>query len=141
MGRKSLTKLIMEKTIFQKIIDREIPATIVYEDEQTIAFLNIEPVTKGHILLITKEPYVWMTDVPEELVGYIYQKAKEIMLAMKKGLQCHIVQVAVMGEQVPHFHIHLIPREKGDTLAELYPRFSYKEGEKQLYADKIKSAL
>ncbi len=130
-----------DKTIFQKIIDREIPATIVYEDESNIAFINIQPVTKGHILLITKEPYVWMTDVPDELLGETYKKAKHLMLALKKGLGADVVQVAVMGEQVPHFHIHLIPRQRGDTLAELYPRFTYTEGEAQTYADKIKSAL
>ena len=130
-----------DKTIFQKIVDREIPATIVYEDTDTVAFLNIEPVTKGHLLLITKEPYQWMTDVPDELLGETYKKAKMLMLALKKGLGADIVQVAVMGEQVPHFHIHLIPRAKGDTLGELHPRFTYADGEMTEYGEKIKSVL
>ena len=57
------------ETIFTKIVKREVPAKVVFEDDMSLAFLDINPVSKGHLLLITKEPYPWMTDVPEQVVG------------------------------------------------------------------------
>lgn len=132
---------MQEKTIFQKIIDRDIPATIVYEDELSIAFLDISPVSKGHVLLITKEPYRWMTDVPSNSIGAMFERAQKIMRAQITGLGVDFVQVGVVGKDVPHFHIHLIPRLLDDTHENLAARYTYEPGEAQAYADKIKSAL
>jgi histidine triad (HIT) family protein len=129
-----------EKTTFQKIIDREIPADIVYEDEHFFAFLDITPITKGHALLITKEPYEWIQDVPDETLGEIFVCSKKIIHAMKKTLGCDFVQVVVEGVGVPHFHIHLIPSKKDTKNAE-WNHTSYEEGEQAAYADKIKSLL
>ena len=68
------------KTIFEKIIDREIPADIIYEDDNSLAFLDINPVTKGHTLLISKDPYPWMTDVPDELVSIKLSPKQNVVL-------------------------------------------------------------
>ncbi len=130
-----------DKTIFQKIIERDIPATIIFEDDQSLAFLDIRPITKGHVLLITKEPYRWMTDVPFEELGTIFQKAQQIMRAQLQGLECDLVQVDIVGEEVPHFHIKLIPRMKNDTFESLASGEAYADGEAQMYAEKIKSVL
>jgi histidine triad (HIT) family protein len=131
-----------EKNIFQKIVDREIPADIVYEDEQFLAFLDINPVAKGHTLLVPKEPYTWIHETPDPIVGSIFIKAKEIILAMKKGIPCDFVQVGVVGNEVPHFHIHLIPRMLTEEVVQTNrPHTPYKEGEKSQYAEKIKSEL
>lgn len=130
-----------QETIFQKIVRGEIPSTSIYEDDNFFAFLDINPVSKGHVLLITKEPYRWMVDVPDNLISEIFLKAKRIMQAQKSGLGCDFVQVGVVGKDVPHFHIHLIPRTLDDTHNELHSRYKYEDGEAQTYADKIKSAL
>lgn len=135
-----------EKTIFEKIIDREIPADIVYEDDISLAFLDIHPVTKGHTLLISKHPYQWMTDVPDKLLGELFVRAKKIMNTMKSNIGCDYVQVSVVGKDVPHFHIHLIPqtlqRDGNTTLPEMRHHEPYKDDlEKQEYIKKIKTTL
>lgn len=129
-----------EKTIFQKIIDREIPADIVYEDEHFLAFLDIKPVTKGHTLLVPKEPFMWMQDVPDALLGETFVCAKKIMSAMKESLECDFVSVLVEGIEVPHFHVHLIPGDM-ETKNAVWNHTSYEEGEQATYAKKIKSLL
>ena len=130
-----------QETIFQKIVQGEIPSTSIYEDDRFFAFLDINPVSKGHVLLITKAPYRWLADVPDESISQIFVEAKNIMLAQIKSLGCDFVQVGVVGKDVPHFHIHLIPRTLDDTHNELHARYKYVEGQAQIYADKIKSAL
>ena len=127
-------------TIFGKIIRVEIPATKVYEDEKCLAFMDINPVSKGHILLIPKDHYEWMQDVPNELLAYLFIKTKELMIGMKKGLSCDYIQVSVVGKDVPHFHIHLMPRYLDDKLSG-WPTFSYETGEMETWAEKIKNNL
>jgi histidine triad (HIT) family protein len=130
-----------DDTIFTKIIKREIPADIVYEDEKSIAFLDIYPVSKGHTLLVSKDPHPWMTDLPDELVGLMFIKAKRLMLVIKNAVGCDYVQVSIVGKDVPHFHIHLIPRYFNDNLP-MFPTTSYiSDIEKSEYASKIKNAL
>lgn len=133
----------MNDTIFGKIIRGEIPATKVYEDDKFLAFLDIDPVTKGHTLLIPKEKYTWIHDVPNDLLAYSFVKAKEIILAMKKGIPCDYVQVGVVGKDVPHFHIHLIPRSFSEEVLQTsrpHTRYSNQE-EATLFAEKIKSGF
>lgn len=129
-----------EKNIFQKIIDREIPAAIVYEDETSLAFLDIAPRVYGHTLLIPKAQYPWMQEAPDETIATIFVLAKKLMIAIKAGLKCDYVEQRVVGNEVPHFHIHLIPRHYGDENNR--ERKSYISIEQmQEYAKKIKSAL
>lgn len=130
-------------TIFGKIIRGEIPATKVYEDEQFLAFLDINPVTKGHTLLIPKQQYTWIHEVPDELIALIFVKAKELINALRKGLPCDYVQVGVVGNEVPHFHIHLIPRQHTDNPAiTSRPHVPYENSEEvHTVAEKIRSAI
>ncbi|MCC7436646.1 HIT family protein [Candidatus Nomurabacteria bacterium] len=130
-------------TVFGKIIRGEIPATKVYEDEKFLAFLDIDPVTKGHTLLIPKEKYTWIHDVPDDLLAESFIKAKEIILAMEKGIPCDYVQVGVVGKDVPHFHIHLIPRNLSEEVMQTSrPHTPYQDKEESLsFAEKIKSGF
>jgi histidine triad (HIT) family protein len=131
-----------EKTVFEKIIDREIPADIVYEDERCIAFFTIEPVSKGHTLVIPKKPYQWMYEVPDDELSYVINMSKRIMKAMVTGIPCDLVQVNVIGDAVPHFHIHLIPRMSNDSFANLKHEISYIDDEEKFsYLGKIRSVL
>ena len=126
--------------IFCKIITKEIPASIIYEDENFFVFLDINPVRKGHLLLIPRSHYPWMQDVPDELLAKIFIVAKKIMIAMKKSLSADYVQVSVEGKDIPHFHIHLIPRDLDDGLHG-WATSTYQENEAPNIADKIKNAL
>lgn len=97
----------MEKTLFQKIIDREIPAEIIYEDDKYIAILDIFPKSPGHALLITKEPFRWTYDVP--YFGDYFEKAKEIGLHIKDKLGAAYISFQSWGVDIPHAHIHIVP--------------------------------
>lgn len=134
------------KTIFEKIIDREIPADIVYEDDISMVFLDINPVSKGHMLVISKTPYPWITDVPENEIGELFIRAQKIAKSMKTALNCDFIQVGVVGTDVPHFHIHLIPRMIKSDKSHVPPEMRIHEPyiddkEKQSYIDLIKNAL
>jgi len=133
----------MNDTIFGKIIRKEIPATIVYEDEQFLAFLDINPVAKGHTLLIPKTQYTWIHDAPDEVIAAIFIKAKELINAMRTGLPCDYVQVGVVGNEVPHFHIHLIPRRLDEVVVQTNrPHVAYENTQEiNSIAEKIISAL
>lgn len=130
----------MDDCLFCKIVSKKVPAAIVYEDDRILAFLDINPVHKGHLLIIPQNHHHWMTDVPDELLDYCFRKTKEFMIAMRKGLGADYVQVSVVGKDIPHFHIHLIPRTYGDTLFS-WPTMRYTPGEETTFTDKIKNAL
>jgi histidine triad (HIT) family protein len=133
----------MNDTIFGKIIRGEIPATKVYEDERFLAFLDINPVTKGHTLLIPKEHYTWIHEAPDDLVAAIFVKAKQLINAMRVGIPCDYVQVGIVGNEVPHFHIHLIPRYlESDAPLSRRPIVPYQNSEEiDIFAQKIKAGL
>jgi histidine triad (HIT) family protein len=129
-----------ENCIFCKIIKKEIPCDIIYENESFFVFLDNQPVSKGHILIIPKEHIVWMQEASDEIIKDIFILTKKVMLAIKKGLSCDYVQEGVYGEEVPHFHIHLIPRYFNDNLP-TFPRKQYEEGEPSEIIKKITKKL
>lgn len=130
----------MNNCIFCKIIKKEIPSTNIYEDDNFLAFLDIQPVTDGHSLIIPKKHTEWMQDVDDETIAEAFKLTKKLMLATKKGIGCDYVQVSVVGKDVPHFHIHLIPRYFNDGLPQ-YATKKYKDAEPKEIAQKITSML
>lgn len=131
----------MSDCIFCKIIAGEIPAEKVYEDDKVLAFLDINPVTPGHTLIIPKEHHQMMVDTPDELLCYCFAKAKELMIKIKESMGADFVTVSVVGLDVPHFHIHLVPRKFSDNLANFWPTTKYADDEIQKIADKIKKTI
>ena len=131
----------MENCIFCKIVAGEIPAEKIYEDDKVLVFLDINPVTYGHALLIPKEHHPMMTDLSDELLAYCFTKSKELMIKIKQALNADFVVLSVVGIDVPHFHIHLLPRKHNDGLANFWPTIKYAEGEMQKTAEKIKNNL
>lgn len=99
----------MDKCIFCKIAQGEIPSTKVYEDDKFFAFLDINPESEGHTLLIPKDHYVWMQDAPDEIISEIFVVAKQLMKKLIEEKKCEFVRIKVIGKDVPHFHIHLVP--------------------------------
>ena len=131
----------MSKTIFEKIIDRQIPAEIFFDTSNVLAFLDINPVSFGHTLLISKEPHQWIQDVPADELGQIFSYVPRIINALMIETSSDYVQVAVMGLDVPHFHIHLIPRNFGDNHNELYPNDSLKDIDVKELANALRKSL
>lgn len=127
--------------LFCKIGSKVIPSSVVYEDEQFLGFLDIQPVSKGHTLLIPKEHYVWMHETPDEVLAKIFITAKKLMNGMRVALSCDYVQISVVGKDVPHLHVHLIPRKFNDGLPQ-FPTIKYEsDGEQDEMIEKIKNSL
>ena len=130
----------MENCIFCKIVKKEIPCAQVFENGNFLAFLDIQPVADGHLLIIPKRHIVWMQDAPDDTIADIFRLAKKLMLAVKNGIGCDYVQLSIVGKDVPHFHIHLIPRYFNDG----FPQFTtkkYQDEESKKVAQKIVAAI
>lgn len=130
----------MGNCIFCKIIKKEISCTKVYEDKNFLSFVDIQPLSIGHILVIPKKHIAWMQESDDETVADIFKLSKKLMLAIKDALGCDYVQLSVIGKDVQHFHIHLIPRNLEENLRQFSIK-KYKEGEKEEIAKKIIRAL
>lgn len=96
-------------TIFSRIVAGEIPSYKVAEDEKNYAFLDINPVAPGHVLVIPKKEVDYIFNLDDEDYLSLQSFAKSVAVAMKKAMPCQRIGVAVMGMEVPHVHIHLIP--------------------------------
>lgn len=131
----------MNDCIFCKIIKGTVPAEKIYEDDEVLAFLDIKPVNLGHTLLIPKKHYEKMESAPDDIVSTVFTNAKKLMKAIKKSMSADFVVLSIVGIDVPHFHIHLIPRYFNDKMPVFWPRKEYKDGEKEKIAEKIKNFL
>ena len=96
-------------SIFTRIINREIPGNIVAEDENFIAILDIMPLVMGHTLVIPKKEVDYMFDLDDETFSGLQLFSKKVANAVKKAVPCKRIGVAVIGLEVPHVHIHLVP--------------------------------
>ncbi len=137
---KKTSRATKTDCIFCKIGTHQIPASVLYETNDIIAFLDMKPIQPGHTLVIPKNHFRWMDTTPDELVATVYIEAKKIMAALKKTMKADYVSVLVMGEEVPHFHVHLIPRYLDDKL-KLWPRKKYVAGEMETLAKKIQKKV
>src|SRR3989344_662416 len=118
--------------IFCKIVKGEIPSCKIYEDSDTLAFLDIAPVNPGHTLVIPKEHFENLYTLPDETLAGLILTAKKIAQAIKKGIGADGVNIGMNNEKsggqvIFHAHLHIIPRIEGDGL-KLWPQKSYKEG-------------
>lgn len=108
-------------TIFEKIINKEIPAYIVYEDHLALAFLDISQATKGHTLVVPKKPYKDIFEIPEDLLMHLIMISKKIAIATNKAFNPDGINILnnnkeSAGQTVFHFHIHVIPRYNNDSI-------------------------
>jgi histidine triad (HIT) family protein len=108
----------MEDCIFCKIAAGQIPAEKIYEDDKVVAFLDIHPKAPGHTLLIPKAHYQWFQDMPDDLYGDLFRAAKKIALDLKKKYAADYIRVGIVGTDIPHAHIHLIPQRLGERKVE-----------------------
>ncbi len=135
----------MEECIFCKIIKGELPAQKVYEDPKVLAFLDINPVNRGHVLVIPKEHYMNMLDAPLEVVENMLFVVKKIAPVVMNavganGFNFNSNHGRAAGQVVDHIHFHIVPRFDGDGY-ELWQGKPYAEGEMQSVAAEIKKNL
>lgn len=99
-------------TLFTKIIEGEIPSYKVAENEEFYAFLDINPVSEGHTLVVPKEEVDYIFDIDDELLGKMMAFAKQVAKALQETVPCQKIALTVIGLEVPHAHIHLVPINK-----------------------------
>jgi histidine triad (HIT) family protein len=128
-------------TIFSKIIDGEIPAHVVAETTEFLAFLDINPLTMGHVLVIPKKEIDYIFDMDEESYFGLTLFAKIVAAGIKKAFPCIKVGMAVIGLEVPHAHIHLIPMNYVNDMNFSKPKLNPTQEELEEAAQKIKAAL
>ncbi len=108
--------------LFCKIINKEIPSSIIYEDSDVLAFLDINPTTNGDTLIIPKKHYKDFLEVPNEILVKMYEVAQKLYPMYKEKLHCDGITISHntdYGQEIKHFHIHFIPRYKDDGVRHL----------------------
>ena len=111
-----------ESCIFCRIVRKQAPASVVYEDEAVIAFLDIRPLNMGHTLVIPKAHYVDIFDTPEAQISHVHKVSKQIAVAVKKATRADGVSIIqqngkAAGQDIFHLHVHVVPRFEGQKLA------------------------
>jgi histidine triad (HIT) family protein len=135
------SKLLPGMSIFSKIIAGEIPCYKIAENEKFFAFLDINPIVKGHLLVIPKLEIDKFFDMPDELLSGMLVFAKPIAKAMESIFQCDRVGIIVMGMEVPHAHMHLVPINTADDLNFTRPKLKLTPDEFKQIQDKIIAKL
>ena len=116
-------------SIFTKIVNGEIPAYKVAEDENYLAFLDIFPVAKGHTLVIPKKEIDYLFDLDDDLYNGLQLFAKKVAIGLKKAIPCEKVGVLVLGLEVPHAHLHLVPMQSEGDLLNFSKKLKFSPGE------------
>lgn len=128
-------------TIFSKIISREISGHIVAEDDRFIAFLDIMPLVMGHVLVVPKKEIDYIFDIEDDDLAAMHVFAKKVAHAIKKAVPCKRIGVAVIGLEVPHAHIHLIPMNTVGDINFTRPKLTPTQEELTLVTAKIRLAF
>ena len=128
-------------SIFTKIIQREIPAEIIAEDENYIAFLDIMPLVKGHVLVVPKTEVDYIFDLEPEVLSGLHLFAQKVAKAMDKTIKCTRVGVAVIGLEVPHVHVHLVPLKTMDDINFTRPKLKLSSEELSDIANQIRAGF
>ena len=117
-----MTRLSFDDScIFCKIVRKQVPASIIYEDESVLAFLDIRPLNMGHTLVIPKAHYVDIFETPETELSCVYKVSKRISIAVKKTTRADGISIIqqngkAAGQDIFHFHVHVVPRFEGQKL-------------------------
>lgn len=136
----------MPETVFTKILNREIPAHIVYEDDLVLAFLSIEPINHGHTLVIPKKPFVNLFDGDSEALAHMMRVGQKVALALKatklgEGVNLIMNNGKEAGQEVFHAHLHVVPRNTNDSALVKPKHVSNPEAKFDIVKEKLKNAL
>ncbi len=127
-------------SIFTKIVQGEIPSYKIAEDDNYYAFLDINPLAKGHTLVIPKKEVDYIFDIDDDLYKGLFAFAKKVGLAIEKVMPCKRIGITVIGLEVPHAHIHLIPINSLYDMDFKQPKLKLEAGEFEAIAKKIRDA-
>ncbi len=149
MSPEELANLQKQQCIFCQIIEGKIPSKKVYEDDKIIAILDINPASKGHVIILPKEHYAIMPQVPDDVIGHMFKKSKFLSQALLRALKCGgtsvlIANGQIAGQRSQHFLLHIIPRKEGDGLLNNEERIIEKEMQQKVITsvqDKLNSLL
>jgi len=125
-------------SVFSKIINGEIPSYKIAENEDFFAFLDINPLAKGHTLVIPKKEVDYIFDIDDESHKEFWHFAKRVSAAVKKAVPCRRIGVAVIGLEVPHAHIHLIPMNRVSDMNFASPKLKIESVELEQIAEAIR---
>lgn len=119
---KAIKLAFDESCVFCRIVRKQAPASIVYEDREVIAFLDIRPLNKGHTLVIPKAHHADIFDTPTDQISQVHRVTKQIALAVKKAVHADGISIIqqngeAAGQDIFHLHVHVVPRFKGQKLA------------------------
>jgi histidine triad (HIT) family protein len=128
-------------SIFTKIINREIPAEIIAEDEHYIAFLDIMPLVRGHVLVVPKKEVDYIFNLDDQTLSGLHVFAKKVAKAIDKSIKCTRVGVAVIGLEVPHVHVHLVPLKTMDDINFTRPKLKLSKEELAEIGERIRASL
>ncbi len=128
-------------SIFSKIVKGEIPAYKVAENDEFLAFLDIFPLAKGHTLVITKKEIDYIFDIEDNLLGRMNIFAKKVALGIEKVVECERIGIAVIGLEVPHAHIHLIPINNIEDINFARPKLKFTDEEFKEVSFKISQSI
>lgn len=128
-------------SIFTKIITGEIPSYKVAENDRFYAFLDISPLQKGHTLVVPKQEEDYIFDLTDEAYTELMLFSKQVARAIKKSVDCRKVGIAVIGLEVPHVHVHLVPMQEVGDLNFANPKKQFSPDEMQECADLIASNM
>jgi len=127
-------------SIFTKIINGEIPCHKVHENERFLAFLDISPLKTGHTLVIPKQEIDYLFDLPADLLSEIFIFSKEVARNIEAVVDCERIGVSVIGLEVPHAHVHLIPMNSVSDMNFAKPKLDLDSGYMSDLAEKIRQA-
>jgi len=128
-------------SIFSKIVDGGIPAFKVAEDENHLAFLDIFPLAKGHVLVIPKKETDYIFDINSDDYLALWQFSQKVAKAMDKVIPCKRIGIAVIGLEVPHAHIHLVPINNVSDINFERPKLKFSDEQMNEVAQKISAAI
>ena len=128
----------MQDSIFTKIIKGEIPCYKIAEDDRFIAFLDVFPIKKGHTLVVPKVQIDYLFDLDDSLLSDLMLFAKKVAQKMEKAISCERIGVAVIGLEVPHAHVHLVPLDTVGDIDFGQPKLQLSNEEMAEIADSIR---
>lgn len=135
----------MSDCVFCRIISGDLPGHTVLESDDLVAFLDARPLLKGHVLLVPRAHLETLPDLPAEQRDGFLAAAQRLAIAMQVGLDAQGSFVAInntVSQSVPHLHLHVVPRTKGDGLRGFFwPRTKYADGEAESYARRLRDVL
>jgi len=128
-------------TIFSRIIKGEIPCYKIAEDERYFAFLNINPLRAGHTLVVPKQETDYLFDLDDKQLAGLIVFSKRVATAIQKAIPCRRIGIAVLGLEVPHAHIHLVPMDSMEDVNFRNPKLKFTPEEFKVIAEKIGSRV